>query len=318
MKPQVLVLAPFLEQTLEPLHARFELIDIGADPRAGLAARAGEPPVRAALTIGNAPLDAEMVAQMPGLEFVCHYGAGYDQIDLAALERAGVAFANTPGANTACVADLALALHLTLVRQVVITDRGVRDGEWQRQGNRFGFGRGMAGRRVGILGLGAIGDAIARRAEAFGMEIGYHNRRPRADIRYRHFDSLTGLAGWADDLVIAAAASAANRGIVDAAVLRALGAGGYVINIARGSLIDEAALLEALREGRIAGAGLDVHASEPDTNPAFHDMPNVILTPHMAGKTDRALADTDKMFRSNLVGFFEDITPHSGDAGLGG
>ncbi|WZB76175.1 2-hydroxyacid dehydrogenase [Achromobacter insuavis] len=211
---------------------------------------------------------------------------------------------NTPGVLDACVADTALALMLAASRRIAEADRFVRAGRWPQEG--FGLGTRMSGKRCGIVGLGNIGLQIARRAEAFDMPILYTNRKPRPDApaHYRYCPSVTALAAECDFLVLAVPGGGATRHLVDAEVLKALGPQGWLINIARGTVVDEAALVEALQAGRIAGAGLDVFEHEPATPAALNAMDNVVMLPHIASgthETRRAMAD---LMLANLDGWF--------------
>jgi lactate dehydrogenase-like 2-hydroxyacid dehydrogenase len=304
MKPPVLIAAPFLERTLAPLRKDFELIESGGDPLGAIASCSRAHEIRVIASIGNAPVSRALIELLPALEFICHYGAGYEKLDLAAARERHVKVANTPGTNSSCVADLAAALLIGSIRRVVEADQRLRAGEWPKDPIRFLFSSGLAGRKVGIYGLGAIGLKAANRLSAFEMHIGYHNRSARTDVEYSYFGSLEALVDWADDLVVAVAATKENHGIVDRAIFERLGTQGHFVNVARGSVVDEEALIGALRDGVIAGAGLDVYADEPRVPDALIAMNNVILAPHMASKTDNAISNLDSAFQSNLRRFF--------------
>ena len=262
------------------------------DPDAYLAEHGGS--IRVIVTGGPYRTTRALMEQLPALEAIVSHGVGYDTIDIEAARERGIAVSNTPGVLDDCVADLALTLLLSTARRLCEADRHVRSGLWETTG--FGLSTSLRGKRCGILGLGNIGVQIARRAEAFGMEIAYCNRKPRPGMpaHYRHVSDPVALARESDFLVVATPGGAQTRHLVDARVLEALGPAGHLINISRGSVVDEAALIDALAQGRIAGAGLDVYADEPRVPQALRAMDNVTLTPHMASatrETRRAMAD---------------------------
>jgi lactate dehydrogenase-like 2-hydroxyacid dehydrogenase len=240
--------------------------------------------------------------RMPQLKIVCCFGAGYEGVDLAYTREHGIALTNAPGVNDDTVADHALGLMLALARGYPQLDRAVREG-------RFASARDerptLSGARLGMLGLGNIGMKIAQRAAAFGMSIAYCTRKPRPDLAWRHYADAIALAQAVDWLVVATPGGAATRHLVNAAVLQALGAKGWLVNISRGSVVDEAALIAALRDGVIAGAGLDVYADEPDINPALLALPNTVFTPHMAGRSPQAQQAQMDLLLANLQACFE-------------
>lgn len=237
-------------------------------------------------------LSAEEVRALPRLRFVSSFGVGFDPLDRQALVARGVRVGYTPGVLDDCVADMGFALLLDAARGLSAADRFVRRGDWSRQ--RFGMQTRVSGKRLGILGMGRIGSALARRAAGFDMQIAYHNRRPVNGSPHQYLPSVLELARWADFLVIAATGGEGTRHLVDAQVLAALGPQGFLVNVARGSVVDEEALVAALQERRIAGAGLDVFAGEPRPHPALLALERVVLTPHTASgthETRRAMAD---------------------------
>ncbi|RZL93923.1 MAG: 2-hydroxyacid dehydrogenase [Variovorax sp.] len=256
---------------------------------------------RAVLTIGVIGLTLAELAAMPKVELVCAMGAGYEGLPLDAARARGIALANGAGTNDDCVADHAFGLLIGVVRRIRTLDRLCREGVWREEIPQPPH---VAGKRLGILGLGTIGQKIAKRAAGFDMEIGYHNRKPREGAAHRYFDSLKALAAWADVLVIATPGGAGTRHLVDAEILDALGPEGYVVNISRGSVVDTEALAAALREGRIAGAGLDVYESEPKRPEPLIGLDNVLLTPHMAGWSPDATQASVDRFMANAEGHF--------------
>ncbi len=237
-------------------------------------------------------LPARVVDALPELQFVSSFGVGFDSLDKEALLRRGVRVGYTPGVLDDCVADMAMALLLDAARGLSAADRFVRRGDWSRQ--RFGIQTRVSGKRLGIFGMGRIGGTVARRAAGFDMEVAYHNRRPVEGSPHLYLASLLELARWSDFLVITAAGGDHTRHLVSSEVLDALGPQGFLVNVARGSVVDEAALVEALRGGRIAGAGLDVFEDEPQPHPDLLTLDNAVLAPHIASgthETRRAMAD---------------------------
>lgn len=260
----------------------------------------------ALITMGAVGASRGAITGLPALRLICCLGSGFERVDLAAARERGIAVTHSPGANAAAVADLAVTLMLASIRQVFAANAFLRRGDWTGNASRRPpLVRGVTGRRVGIFGLGAIGEKIARRVAAFEADVGYHNRNRRNDVPYAYFASLRELAEWADVLVIAVRADAANRHAVDAGILAALGPDGHVVNIARGSVIDEAALIRALRDGAIAGAGLDVFEREPVVPPELTELSNATLTPHIGGGTREAQAAMQDMVWANLEAFLD-------------
>jgi len=252
---------------------------------------------------GGGVVDAALIQRLPALGAVCTFGVGYDRVDLEAAFARGIRVANAPGTTAACVADHAMALLLALERRILAADRHVRGGGWLEA--RFPLTRRVTGRRMGLFGFGRIGQAIAKRAAGFDMEIAYHNRRALAEMPYRRFDALPDLAAWSDILVVACPATPETTNSVDAGVIAALGTDGVLVNIARGSIVDEEALATALKEGRLAGAALDVFNAEPCRPGALTGLDNVVLTPHCAGSTLETWQDTAALLKANLERFFE-------------
>lgn len=305
----ILVLAPLPSGALEPLRGRLRLITAGPDPLGFLASCPDRRRVEIAFTVGNRPFTRAMIELLPALRYVCHFGVGTDQLDLAVLRERGVLVTNTAGASASCVADLAVAMLLSLLRSLPRGDAFVRSGGWGAR--PYGFDGSVGGRKVGIYGMGEIGLKVAARLSAFETEIGYHRRSVHPHAPYRRFPSLRDLADWADDLVIAVAATPQTAGTVDRAVLAALGPGSHVINVARGSIVDEEALLDALRSGGLRGAGLDTFQKEPAIHDEFRRLDNVILSPHAGGGTARAIARTTEIFHANLRRYLEGQPPQN-------
>lgn len=260
--------------------------------------------VRVLVTMGTVPASAATMTMLPALGLVCCLGSGYEGVDTAAARARGIVATHSPAANASAVADVALGLMIASVRRMFDANAYLRRGEWT--GNSVQRSRpvhGLTGRRVGIYGLGAIGERVALRALACEMVVGYHNRRARTDVTYPYFATLLELAAWADVLIIAVRADGGNRHTVNAAVLKALGPRGHVVNIARGAVIDEAALIAALTDGTIEGAGLDVFEHEPEVPVALVALPNVALTPHIGGASEDAQAAMQSMVLANIDAF---------------
>ena len=261
--------------------------------------------VRAIISMGSVNIPASALELFPRLGLISCLGSGYEGAPVAAARERGIEVTHSPAVNASSVADLALGLMISSIRDFDVARDYLRAGKFQgNAGVRLPSVRGLTGRKLGIYGLGAIGLQIARRAAACEMEIAYHNRKPRADVAYPWHPTLAGLAEWADVLMIAVRADASNRQAVNREILAALGADGIVVNISRGSVIDEAALVAALQGGVIRGAGLDVFEHEPAVTPALFDLGHVALTPHIAGNTQEAQAAMYALVLSNLEAFF--------------
>lgn len=262
--------------------------------------------VRAVLTNGRGGLSGDEMALLPKLEIVCAAGAGYEAVDLDAARSRGIVVANCPDANATAVADSAMMLLMAATRHLRAADRHVHAGGWQDQW-RIETPT-ISNKRLGVLGMGTIGSKIAHRgARGFDMEVGYHNRNAVTGSAYRYFDSLIELATWADFLVCAAPGGAGTRHLVNVDVLTALGPSGYVVNVGRGTVVDTAALIDALRSKRIAGAGLDVVEGEPAVPPILPELlqlDNVVVTPHCAGRAPEARTAATALILDNLNAHF--------------
>ncbi|MDQ8027897.1 MAG: 2-hydroxyacid dehydrogenase [Brevundimonas sp.] len=269
----------------------------------GLTVRAmdeGAPEEIGALVVsGGVVLDTALVERLPKLKLIAVHGVGYDGVDVAHATARGVAVTNTPDVLTEDVADLALGLVLSVLRQIPATERFLRDGEWAK-GGRSPLTRRVTGLRYGVLGLGRIGRAIAARLEPFAGEVAYHSRRPVEGVAYRYAADALALADSVDVLVVATPGGPGTRGLVDADVLAALGPDGVLINIARGEVVDQAALIDALDGGRLYAAGLDVFDGEPVVPQALLDHPRCVLTPHVGSATVEARTAMADLVVANL------------------
>jgi lactate dehydrogenase-like 2-hydroxyacid dehydrogenase len=297
----ILMMNRFSPKLREELASQFTLHDATGPDRDAVIAKVKDR-VRGLATSGHVKTDAAMLASMPKLEIISSYSAGLDDIDVATALKRGIVVTNTSQALYDDVADVAIGLTLSCMRGFVASDRYLRAGKWKSQG-MFPLTTKVSGKTMGLLGLGAIGSAIAKRAEAMGMQIAY-TTRTKKDVPWRHVPSARALAELADILVVAIPGGAATRHMVNAEVLAALGKRGWLVNIARGSIIDDAALIDALQKGTIAGAGLDVFQDEPNVPEPLIGMENVVLFPHLGSGTEETRAAMGKMMLDNLVAHF--------------
>jgi lactate dehydrogenase-like 2-hydroxyacid dehydrogenase len=305
MREKVLIYSRFPKALMARIGQRFELMDAAGKPPAELFTAEQLTGVRAMITAGGTPLGAAVLDTMPSLRAIICYGTGYDGVDLAAVAKRKIVLGHSPAANAAAVADLAVTLMLAVTRRLIPADEFVRNGSWaaSKPSPLLRPQPGNPGRRVGVYGMGEIGRKIAARMAAFETEVGYFSRS-RHDVSYEYFPSLGALAQWCSVLMIAVRASADTHLAVNAAILQKLGKDGYVINIARGSVIDEAALVAALADNTIAGAGLDVFEREPHAPGALSAFPNVVLTPHVGGHTIESHIAMQDCVIANLEAFF--------------
>ncbi len=303
MKPEILCVLQLMPSVMEVLEERYTLHKLWlADDRAALLARIG-PAVRGIATDGHAGASAELMAALPQLEIVGCYGVGVDSIDLDYAREHGVVVTNTPGVLTDDVADMAIALLLDVCRRISAGDRHVRSGQWLE--GPMPLTRSLKGKRVGILGLGRIGRAIAERAAAFGCALSYHGPREKPDAPYPYYPDLVEMAGASDYIVVACPGGPATAGIVNRDVLDALGPEGGLVNISRGSVVDEPALVAALQDGRLGSAALDVFASEPNVPEPLLAMESVVLQPHMGSGTVETRAAMGQLVIDNLAAHFD-------------
>ncbi|MBU3031337.1 2-hydroxyacid dehydrogenase [Paracoccus marinaquae] len=305
MKPDVLVAYPLRPRHMEILADTYRLhrLDLTkGSEREALLDKAG--PLCSAMVVnGHVTVDAALLDRLPALKLAACSSAGFDLMDLPEMTRRGIRLTNTSDALVDDVADMALLLMLAARRRLVQGDAYVRSGEWGRKG-MMPLTTSTSGKRAGIVGLGNIGRAVARRCQAVGLEVGYFGRRPKPDTDLPFFADLTKLAAWADVLLVTTPGGAETEGLISAPVLDALGPQGSLINIARGTVVDEPALIRALQEGRIASAGLDVYLNEPNPAPALVQLDNVVLYPHHASGTEETRDRMAQMTLDNLAAFF--------------
>jgi lactate dehydrogenase-like 2-hydroxyacid dehydrogenase len=260
--------------------------------------------VAASPSLGDSSVSAAFMQRLPKLEIVANFGVGYDGVDAAHAGKHGVMVTNTPDVLTEEVADTAIGLLINTVRELPRAEGWLRSGRWAKDGNYPLSRLTLRGRKAGIFGMGRIGLAIAKRLEAFGMTIAYHNRRQVDGLPYEYHETLVGLAGAVDTLISVAPGTASTQKAVNAAVLKALGPDGVFINIGRGSTVDEDALAAALGNGTIAAAGLDVFADEPNVPQALLDLPNATLLPHVGSASIHTRNGMADLVADNLIAWF--------------
>ncbi|MGY3234075.1 hydroxypyruvate reductase [Bradyrhizobium sp. USDA 4472] len=306
MADKVLIYSRFPKTMMARFAERFELLDTAGKPAREVFSADELAGIRALLTAGGTPLGAEAMDLFPKLGAIVCYGTGYDGVDLKAAAARNIAVGHSPGANAASVADLAMILMLAATRRILVADQYVRSGDWaaSKQSPMMRPQAGMAGRRIGIYGMGEIGRKIAARCAAFEAEIGYCSRS-KYNLPYQYFPALEALADWCSVLMVAVRAGAETQHVVNADILKRLGADGYVVNISRGSVVDEKALVAALTDKTIAGAGLDVFDKEPHAPDALTVLPNVVLAPHIGGHTLESHVAMQDCVLANLSAFFE-------------
>jgi lactate dehydrogenase-like 2-hydroxyacid dehydrogenase len=296
-KPAILIVQPHLAPVAVMLEADFTVWRLWQAP-----------PVEASHTIGalvvagEFPVDRALVESLPRLGLIACFTAGYDGVDLAWASERGLKVSHSPGVNHEDVADQAIGLMLAAWRGLIEGHAIVREGRWRPTEKRIT--PSLAGKHLGIVGLGAIGEATARRAETFGLKVAWWGPNQKPDVRWPRADSLAALAEASDILIVAARASEANRNLIDRAVIDALGPTGLLVNVARGQLVDEDALISALKDERLGMAALDVFAAEPTPADRWADVPNVVLSPHTGGATSAALPKMVALTRENLRRFF--------------
>ena len=305
MPEKVLIYSRFPKAMMVRIGQRYDLMDASGKPPSEKFTPDQLAGVRAMITAGGTPLGAAMMDTLPALQAIVCYGTGYDGVDLAAAASRNIAVGNSPAANSSAVADLAMTLMLAVTRRLLPADDYVRSGSWSssKPSPLMRPQPGNPGRRIGIFGMGAIGRKIAARAAAFDMDVAYYSRSQH-DVPWRYVPSLEALVEWCSVLMIAVRAGADTHRAIDAEMLRKLGPDGYLVNISRGSVIDQQALIAALADRTIAGAGLDVYENEPHAPDALTAFPNVVLTPHIGGHTLESHSAMQDCVMANLDAFF--------------
>ena len=308
-KPEILMPRPMAPRVIEQLDSRFTLHRLweAADADAFIAQHA--PRIRGIATGGGTSgrVDRALIDTLPKLEIISSFGVGYDHVDAAHAGAMGAVVTNTPDVLTDEVADLALGLLLATLRKLPQADRYLREGRWLEK--PFPLSPTLRGRTVGILGYGRIGRAIAKRLDGFGVTVVYHGRREQADAPHRYYADLEAMAQDVDTLIVITPGGKGTEKLVDARILAALGPDGVLINVARGTVVDEAALIEALRDGTILSAGLDVFEKEPQVPQELIDMEHVVLLPHVGSASVHTRAAMAQLVVDNLVAWFETGKP---------
>jgi lactate dehydrogenase-like 2-hydroxyacid dehydrogenase len=303
MKPVVLSLGAFPPSTVTTLADRFELHHFTIFPLPeGTLSPELKARITAIATEANRGATRALIMSLPKLEIIACFGVGVDAIDLAAARERGIPVTNTPGILADECADLAIGMMLASARQIVLADRYVRSGDWLKGPIRLGHSVGS--KTIGVVGLGGIGRAIADRAQAFRMRVLWHGPRPKPAVPYEYVPDLVEMARRSDFLMVACKGGEETRGLISAAVMDALGPEGTLINIARGSVVDEGAMIERLRDGRLGHAALDVFLNSPRIAPAFLELPNVLLQPHHGSATVETRTAMGQLMIDNLTAHF--------------
>jgi len=303
MKPEILLACSLYEGTMKQLDEAYTVHRLWqAKDQAGLL-RDVRDRVRAISTMGAVGAKAELMDALPKTEIIACFGVGVDAIDLKAAKERGIAVTNTPDVLTDCVADLGMVLLLSAARQIPQADRFVREGKWLK--GSYPLCQHVGGKTLGIVGLGRIGQAVARRAEAFGLKVVYYGRRKNPDVAYPFYSDLKKMAADVDYMMLIVPGGPETKHLVNAEVLQALGPEGTLINIARGSVVDEKALVQALKDGTLGAAALDVFEAEPKVPEELIAMPNVVLQPHQGSATHEIRAAMGQLVVDNLRAHFE-------------
>jgi lactate dehydrogenase-like 2-hydroxyacid dehydrogenase len=301
-KIKILSLGEMASRVDEALAEHFEVYrDAELGLEAILAEHGGE--IAGIATRGRVPTTAALIERLPKLEIVANFGVGYDSIDLAAAIARGVVVTNTPDVLNDEMGDFTVGLLVATIRRLPQADRFIRAGLWA-DGKAFPLSATLRGRSIGIVGMGRIGKVIARRLSGFDLPIAYHSRRPQPDVAYHYYPTLHGLAEAVDTLIVVLPGGAATHNVIDAGILKALGPNGVLINVARGSVVDEPALIRALEDGTILAAGLDVFAREPKVPAELLELGHVVLLPHIGTATHHTRDIMGQLVVRNVVSWF--------------
>jgi len=297
MKPTIMIMQPHLEVAAPRLDADYTVLRAWLSPPPEQTAE-----VRAVVVAGELPLDKAVLMGLPKLGLIACFAAGYDSVDTVWAKAHGLSVTHAPGVNAEDVADRAVGLIIASRRRILVGDHQVRTGGWIPDVKLIT--PSLAGQRVGIVGLGAIGHAVAVRCLALRMQVSWWGPRPKLDASWPRAESLLALAKDNDVLVIACPANETNRGLISADIIAAVGPQGLLVNVARGQLVDEDALIAALKAGALGAAALDVFETEPTPSKRWADVPRTVLTPHTAGATQAAVFGMMQMLTDNLAAFF--------------
>jgi len=302
MKKELLMMGPMYPATLQVLEETYitHKLWLAADRDALLASLADR--IDAVATSGTKGMDDATMAKLPKLKMISHFGVGVDSIDTDAAKRRGIMVSNTPDVLTDDVADIAMGLIIAVSRKLVVGDRYVREGKWLK--GPMPLAESVQGKTLGIVGMGRIGRAIAKRGEAFNLKIAYQGPNKKTDVSWAYHADPVSLARESDYLVAACPGGESTRGLVSRAVLEALGPRGVVVNISRGTVIDEKAMVELLKDGKLGGAGLDVFDAEPSVPEALFALENVVLLPHVGSATHPTRKAMGQLQIDNLAAYF--------------
>ena len=302
MKPELLVLSPIFRPAIEKLERDYTIHKLWESEDRSALMRRIAPTVRGAITTGLHGFTREHVETLPNLEIIAVFGRGHDSLDMDAARARGIVVTNTRDRTAESAADLAVGLLLASMRRICEADRFVRRGDWEKAGTPLGHD--VFDKTCGIVGFGEIGRAVAQRVQPLGMRVAYHGPRRKSDVAYGYYADLEALARASDCLVIACPLTDATRGTVNAPVLSALGAGGFLVNVARGAIVDQRAMIDALQNRTIAGAALDVFWDEPRVPSELLTLDNVVLTPHIGTTTREIREQRTEMLVANLRAHF--------------
>ena len=302
MKPEVLVLVPVYAPTLAALERDYTVHKLWTAPDAGAYLKEKCANVRGIVAGGLQGCPRSVIEALPKLEIIASFGSPRRNLDFGAAAERGIVVTDTPDAIVENTADIALGLLITVMRRMCEGDRYVRAGKWTE--GPFPPGRDIAGKTCGIVGLGKVGRAVARRVEVLGMKVSYYGRSPKTDVAWPYHSDLRALARESDCLVVSVGLNDATRGIIDAGVIGALRPGSFLVNIGRGPLVDQRALITALKEKKIAGAGLDVFWNEPEVPEELIGLDNVVLTPHIGSSTLEIREERGRKVLANLAAKF--------------
>jgi lactate dehydrogenase-like 2-hydroxyacid dehydrogenase len=304
VKPEILVITPIYGPTLAELKREYVVHELYNATDKGTLLRDAGPRVRAMVTTGFVGFKRSDLDPLANVEIVACYGNGHNTYDLAAAKERGIVVTNTPDPTSETVAELAVTLLLTVSRRVAESDRYTRAGRWTGGPGSFGLGHTVMGKTCGVIGLGNIGRGVARRCAALGMSVIYHGPRAKSDVPYRYYASALDMARDADALIVTCPLTPQTRGLVDARALEALGANGYLVNVGRGPIVDQQALIAVLRDKRIGGAALDVYWNEPEVPAELKSMDNVVLVPHIGSSTVEIREERGAKLLANLAAHF--------------
>jgi lactate dehydrogenase-like 2-hydroxyacid dehydrogenase len=307
-KPELLLAGPMMQYVEDQLDDIFTVHRLAKAAKGEALLAEIAPRVRAIATAGGAPVDAALMQKLPKLEIVSNFGVGYDSVDAKWAGAHGIVVTNTPDVLTEEVADTTIGLLIATVRQLPQAERYLRAGKWLEKPFPLTAAT-LRDRTIGIIGMGRIGKAIAKRLEAFGLAVVYHSRRPASGVPWRHYPDLIAMARDVDVLIVIVPGGPATKNLVNRDVLEALGPNGILINIARGSVVDETALIEALRSKKILSAGLDVYVEEPRVPKELIDMDHIVLLPHVGSASLHTRRAMGQLVVDNLKAWVEGKGP---------